>query len=145
MAPDCTSQVISWRDNGGLSQLEAVITDMGNVQSSATALGTDLSAGADTSQDQASLQTAAASLQSDSQTAQANLPPSCVPNMRTDEGAALNDASKGALDCQNAVSELGSGNYSVALDDVNASTAAITASGNKFQAATSDVNAFSNG
>jgi hypothetical protein len=144
-APDCTSQVISWRDNGGLTQLEAVITDMGNVQSSATALGTDLSAGADTSQDQASLQTAAASLQSDSQTAQANLPPSCVPHLRTDEGAALNDASKGALDCQNAVSELGSGNYSVALDDVNASTAAITASGNKFQAATSDVNAFSNG
>jgi hypothetical protein len=27
--PDCRSQVISWRDNGGVSQLEAVVTDNG--------------------------------------------------------------------------------------------------------------------
>jgi hypothetical protein len=144
-APDCTSQVVSWRGNGALSQLDAVVTDMGNVSSAATALGTDLSAGADPSQDEASLQTAAASLESDSQTAQANLPPSCVPHVRTDYGAALNDASKAALDCQDAVSELGSGNYTVAADDVNAANAAITASGKKFQTATSDVQAFNNG
>jgi hypothetical protein len=49
------------------------------------------------------------------------------------------------LDCQNAVSELGSGNYALATDDVNAANTAITASGNKFQAATSDVQAFNNG
>jgi Protein of unknown function (DUF2510) len=143
--PDCNSQAISWRDNGGLSQLEAVVTDMGDVQSAGTALGTDLSAGADASQDEASLQTAAASLQSDSQTAQANPPPSCIPNLRADEGAALNDASKAALDCQNAVSEVGSGNYSVATDDMNAANTAISASGSKFQDATSDVQAFNNG
>lgn len=143
--PDCTSQVVSWRDNGGLSQLDAIVTDMGNVSSAATTLGADLSAGEDPSQDEASLQTAAASLQSDAQTAQANLPSSCVPHMRTDYGAALNDASKAALDCQDAVSELGSGNYAVATDDVSAANAAMTASGKKFQAATADVKAFSNG
>lgn len=144
-SPDCTSQVVSWRDNGGLSQLDTIVTDMGNVSSEATTLGADLSAGTDPSQDEASLQTAAASLQSDAQTAQANLPPSCVPHMRTDYGAALNDASKAALDCQDAVSELGSGNYAVAADDVNAANAAMTASGKKFQVATADVKAFSNG
>jgi Protein of unknown function (DUF2510) len=143
--PDCRSQVISWRDNGGLTQLDAVTTDTGNVGSAATALGTDLSTGADASQDEASLQTAAASLQSDSQTAQANLPPSCVPHLRADYGGALNDASKAALDCQDAVSELGSGNYSVAIDDVNAANAAMSGSSNKFQAAASDIKAFSNG
>ena len=143
--PDCRSQVISWRDNGGVSQLEAVVTDMGNVQQASTALGTDLTTGADISRDEASLQTAAASLQSDAQTAQANLPPSCVPGLRTDEGAALDDAAKAALGCQDAVPELGSGNLSVATDDVNAASTAITASGTQFQAATSDVQAFSNG
>jgi hypothetical protein len=88
--------------------------------------------------DTASLQKTAASLESDSQTAQANLPPSCAPDVRADYGAALNDASKATLDCRDAVSEMGSGNYNVAADDVNAADVAITASGNKFQAATPD-------
>ena len=144
-APDCTSQVVSWRNNGGLNQLEAVMTDMGNVGTASTDLGADLSAGADASQDEAALQTAAASLQSDSETAQANLPPSCVPNLRTDEGAALNDASTAALNCENAISELGSGDFTVALGDMNAANTAISASSTKFQAATADVQAFDNG
>jgi hypothetical protein len=144
-APDCASQAVSWRDNGGLTQLEAITTDIGNVGSAASDLGTDLSAGADASQDEAALQTAAASLQSDSQTAQANLPPSCVAHMRADYGAALNDASKAALDCQDAVSELGSGNLSVAVGDMNAANAAISASNKKFEAAASDVKAFNSG
>lgn len=143
--PDCGSQAVSWRDNGGLNQLQAVDTDMGNVSSASAALGADLSAGAQSSQDEGSLQTAAASLQSDAQTAQANLPPSCVPHMRRDYSAALNDASKASIDCQDAVSELGSGNYSVALDDVNAANSAMTASGKKFQAASADVQAFNSG
>ena len=98
-------------------------------------MSTDLSAGADGSQDAASLQTAAASLESDAQKAQANLPPSCMPHLRTDYAAALNDASKAALYSRNAVSETASGNYKRAADDVNAANTAITASGNKFQAA----------
>jgi hypothetical protein len=139
LAPDCGSHVISWRDNGGSAQLDAVITDMGKVQSSATAVGTDLSARVHRSRDESSLRTAAASLQADARTAQANLPPSCVPHLRADYAAALNDASRAAMDCQDAVSELGSGNYSVATDDVNAASAAMTVSGKKFQSATYDL------
>jgi hypothetical protein len=136
---DCASQAISWRDNGSLSQLEAVSTDMGHVQSAASALGTDLSAGTNASRDETSLQTAAASLQSDAETAQANPPPSCVPHLRTDVSAALDSASKAALNCETAISELGSANYNVAVSDIEAATAAIATSGEKFQDATSDV------
>jgi hypothetical protein len=142
---DCRTQAVSWRDNGGLSQLDAVTTDMANVQKAATALANGLWPGGPASQDEAALQTAAASLRSGAQAALANLPPSCVPNLRTDEGAALDDASKSAVDCENAVSELHSGNASAATGDINAANAAITDSGNKFQAATSDVQAFNNG
>jgi hypothetical protein len=134
--------MISWRDDGGGgTQLTAVVTDMGNVQKAAVALGNDMSAGADTSADEGALQTAASSLQSDAQTAQSNLPPSCVPHLRRDYGAALNDASKAAIDCENAVSELGSGSYSVATADILAGGKAIVATGKKFKAATRDIGA----
>jgi hypothetical protein len=139
LPPDCQSQVISWRDNGGLSQLKAVMTNLGNVRQASTALGTDLSTGADASQDEGSLLIAAASLQSDAQTAQAALPPACVPGLRTDEDAALKDAAKSALDSQDAVSELASGNLNGATDDLKAANNGTSASRTKFQAATSDV------
>lgn len=135
----CASEAISWRNNGGQSQTEAVITDMGHVQSAATTLGTDLSAGTDTSRAQTSLKTAAASLQSDAQTAQANPPPSCVPHLTADESAALNNASKAALNCENAITELGSANYNVAVNDIEAATAAMATSGEMFQDAATDV------
>jgi hypothetical protein len=142
---DCRSQAVSWRDNGGLSQLDAVTTAMLNVQKAATALANGLWPGGPASQDEAALQSAAAALRADAQTAQANLPPSCVPHLRSDEGAALGDASKSAVDCENAVSELRSGNAGAATGDINAANAAVTASGNKFQAAAADVQAFNNG
>jgi hypothetical protein len=143
-SPDCQSQLISWRDNGGSDQLKAVATDLGTVQSAVLAFVKDASAGADTSSDQSTLQADAASLQSDSQTAQTNLPPACVPNLRADYSAALNDAAKSAIDCENAVSELGSGSDSVAVGDIQAANAAITSSGDKFSAANSDLTTFSN-
>jgi hypothetical protein len=135
----CASEAISWRNNGGQSQTEAVITDMGHVQSAASTLGTDLSAGTDTSRAQTSLKTAAASLQSDAQTAQANPPPSCVPHLTADESTALNNASKAALNCENAITELGSANYNVAVNDIEAATAAMATSGEMFQDAATDV------
>lgn len=117
---------------------------MGNVQKASYALGSDMSAGADPSQEESSLQSASASLQSDSQTAQANLPPVCVPRLRSDESVALNDASKAAIDCENAVSEIGSGNYTVATGDFDAAAKAIEASGGKFNTASLAIEAFNN-
>jgi hypothetical protein len=64
--------------------------------------------------------------------------------MKADYGAALNNASKAALDSQNAVSEFGSGNYSVAAGDMSAANAALGATINKIQAATYDIQAFTN-
>jgi hypothetical protein len=135
----CAREAISWRNNGGQSQTEAVITDMGHVQSAASTLGTDLSAGTDTSRAQTSLKTAAASLQSDAQTAQANPPPSCVPHLTADESAALNNASEAALNSENAITELGAANYNVAVNDIEAATAAMATSGEMFQDAATDV------
>jgi hypothetical protein len=135
----CAGQAVSWRDTGGQSQTETVITDMGHVQSAASTLGTDLSAGTDTSRAETSLKTAAASLQADAQTAQANPPPSCVPHLTADEGAALSDASKAALSCESAITELGRSNYNVAVSDIEAATAAIATSEEMFQDATSDM------
>jgi hypothetical protein len=59
--------------------------------------------------------------------------------LRADYTAALNDASKAAIDGQDAVSEMGSESYRVATDDVNAASVAITASAKKFQSATYDL------
>lgn len=135
----CAGQAISWRDNGGQSQTETVITDMGHVQTAASTLGTDLSAGTDTSRAETSLKTDATSLQSDAQTAQANPPPSCVPHLTAAESAALNNASKAALNCENAIKEVGSANYNVTVSDIEAATTAIAISEEMFQDATSDV------
>jgi hypothetical protein len=72
------------------------------------------------------------------------LPPVCVPRLRSDESAALNEASKAAIDCQNAVSEIGSGNYTVATGDFGAAAKAIEASGTKFNTASLAIEAFNN-
>jgi hypothetical protein len=118
---------------------------MGNLQKASLALAGDMNAGNDTAADQSAVQTAAASLQSDSQAAEANPAPPCIPGLRADESAALNDASKAAINCQDGVSELGSGNDGVATGDIEAASGEITASGNKFQAATADLKAWENG
>jgi hypothetical protein len=118
---------------------------MGNIQQASEALASDLDAGNGTASDQSALQTAAASLQADAQAGEADPAPMCIHNLRADESAALNDASKAAINCQNAVSELGSGNDSVAVGDIEAATQEITASGNKFQAATTDVKTWESG
>jgi hypothetical protein len=143
--PDCHAQATAWANGGGASQLSAVAADMGNLHEASLAIVSDMNAGNDTSADQAAIQTAAASLQSDSQTAEADPPPTCIPRMRADEDAALNDASKAAINCQNGVSEFGSGNDSVAVGDFDAAASDITASGNAFQAATADLNAWESG
>lgn len=135
----CAGQAISWRDNGGQSQTETVITDMGHVQSAGSTLGTDLSAGTDTSRAATSLKTDVTSLQSDVQTAQANPPPTCVPHLTADQSAGLTNAAKAALNCENAIKEVGSANYNVAVSDLEAATAAIAISEEMFQDATSDV------
>lgn len=141
--PDCISQVTSWRDSGGTSQLTAIVTDLGTYGTAAVALGQDLNTGADPTSDESAMQTAAGALQADVQAAQSNLPPSCVPNLRQDESAALTDYNKAAIDAGQAVSELTSGSIAVAGADMQAANSATDAGNAKLSAATSDVNSFS--
>jgi hypothetical protein len=143
-APDCTSQAVSWRDSGGKSQLLAVATDLSAYQKAANALAAAMSAGSDLSSTESGFQSAAASLQSDAQAAEANPPPACIPNMRSDYQQALTDYSKGAADAQNAISELSSGSDNVALGDITAANKALNTGNVKFQTATNDLTAFNN-
>lgn len=141
--PDCVSQVTSWRDSGGNSQLSAIGTDLDNYSTAATSLGQDLSSGADPTSDESALQTASGALQADVQAAQSDLPPSCVPNLRQDESAALTDYNKAAIDSGQAVSELTSDSISVAAADIQAANSAVDAGNTKLSAAVSDVTSFS--
>ncbi len=108
-APSCADQFASWRDGGGLSDLEAVTTDLGTVSSAASASGNAMSAGSLDPSAQAALQQAAATLQSDTSTAQANLPPSCVPGLRGNDSAALTDYNRAAVEAGQSVTEADSG------------------------------------
>jgi hypothetical protein len=138
----CADQVNSWRGQGGGSQMSAVENDLDNFQKAGQDLVSDLNAGNDASADEAALQTAAASLQSDAQAAAANLPPSCVPNLRQDYGAAMTDYSKAAIDCEQSISELTNGDAAVATDDINASGALLGAGNGKVDAAAADIKSF---
>jgi hypothetical protein len=89
--PNCASQLSAWRSSDTESQLQAIGADLGNVSQAATSLGSDLQAGTDPSADESALQSAAALLQSDTQAAEDNLVPGCVPDAREAESAGLTD------------------------------------------------------
>jgi len=121
-----------------------VENDLGTLSSSLVALENDLSAGTDPSEDEASVQQASASLQSDAQATQANPPPSCVPGLRQDINAGMTDYSKAAISCNVAVTGTTAGDDQVAASDLYAATSAVNAGTGKVNAATADVQAFSN-
>jgi hypothetical protein len=145
-SPDCTSQMIAWRGTGGgLAQLSAVSGDLSGMGTASDSLEAALGSGSDASTAESALQSAASSLQSDDAAAEGNLPPSCVPGLRSDEGDALTDYSKAAGDAQNAVSELGSGSYAVADGDLTACSAAEAKGTAKLQAASRAITTYTNG
>ena len=82
-ARPCLAQVLTWR-TGAVPMLQAVERDMSRVATAGLAgdLGGVQSAGTDMS--------------GDIQVARTKLPPTCVPNMRTDYTVALNDWSAAA-------------------------------------------------
>jgi hypothetical protein len=81
-SPSCLSQVVAWRDGGGKSEVDSVVSDLGTIQKAGSALGDAMSVGLDLSRPESDLQSAAASLQSDAQAGEADPPPSCVNGMR---------------------------------------------------------------
>lgn len=141
----CASQIAAWESGGGVSDLETVGSDMSALGNADTALYGALSAGADASQQEAGLQTAAASVQADSQTADANLPPSCILGLRSNLRAGLTDCNKAAISSAQAVSEMSSGNYDVATADILAADKDENAGNTKIVAAAADIKAYENG
>lgn len=143
--PSCRSQLLSWRGSGAANQLQAVITDLGNVSQGASSLGSDLTSGADPSADESALQSAAASLQSDTQAAEDNLIPDCVQSGHEAEGAGLADFNNSAVDCENAITEIGSGDYSVAEGNMQAANAAMQSGSTEIGKASADLKPFDSG
>ena len=141
-SPDCNAQVASWRDSGGLDGLKAISTDLGSVQQATLSLAAALQNDTGLSDAESALQTAAASLQADVQSAQSDLPPECVPGLRQDERAALTDFDRAAIDSSNTVSAVENGDYSAADGDIRAANAAMSAGTGKLEAALSDVKQF---
>ncbi len=125
VSPSCGSQGISWRGNGGKTDLKALLGDMNDIESAAGALEDAADAGDDLSGPEASLQSASASFGSDAQSGEADPPPSCIPGVRMAYLQAMTDYSKAAGNYQDAVSELSSDSDSVALGDMRAGTKAM--------------------
>ena len=95
--------------------------------------------------DEAALQQAAAGLQSDTATAQADLPPSCVPGLRRNVSAALTYYNKAAVEAGQSVTAADSGGYSLAASDLVAAGKAMGAGNRKIRKATAAIQAFSGG
>ena len=140
--PSCADQFAAWRDGGGLTDLEAVTTDLGTISTAASAAATDMQAGSLNPDDQAALQQAAAALQADTATAQANLPPACVPGLRRNVSAALTDYNRAAVEAGQSVTEADSGSYAVATSDILAAGKAMQAGTKKIGKATEAIKAF---
>lgn len=141
-SPDCNAQVASWRDNGALAGLKAIGADLGTVAQASTGLATALQSDTGLSDAESALQTAAASLQADVQSAQSDLPPDCVPGLRQHERAALTEFDRAAINSSNTVSAVENGDYSAADGDIQAANAAMIAGTGKLKVALSDVNQF---
>lgn len=141
-SPDCHSQAVAWRNAGGQAQVNAITADLNSIQSAARSLAAAINNGTDESAAESALQTAAASLGSDSQAGEANLPPACIPGFRGDYGQALTDFSKAAADWQDGITELVGRDGNVATRDISAGTAADNAGNAKLSAAAEDLEAF---
>ena len=137
----CQSEALAWENGGGASDIEAIVSDLSAVQ---RAFAATENTGTDPSSADSALQSAAASLRSDVHTAEAALPPLCIPGLRLSYRQALTDYSNAARDFQNTASELRRGDDSVAIGDAQAGTNAIGAGDTKFDAADAALNTFVN-
>lgn len=119
------------------------MSDMTSVQEGSYAVAMDISTGADASADEATLGSDFSSMQTDIETLQGNLPPSCIPNMRKDLSAGLSDMISASVLGQAGVSNAQSGDYSQATTDLSAATADMNSGSDKISAATADAKAYS--
>lgn len=141
----CQIQVTSWRRSSARPELEAVQSDIGILFSNLSTLAKAMTAGDDLSKDEGTVQTSAASLQSDAQTAQTSLTPGCAGNARAETATGLGDSVKTAIDCQDSITSLGTGNGTAALSDLNTAISQMKAATAKFSSAADALDAVAAG
>jgi len=98
-----------------------------------------LSLGTNPSVDEAALQSAAASLQSDTQAAEDNLIPDCLQDAHQAESTGLTDFNNSAIDCGNAITEIRERDYAVADGDIQAADAAMQWGSTEIEKATDNL------
>lgn len=140
---DCQTQLSAWRGSGA-PQLQSVADDLTKVGNDGVSLAAALQSGNETAAESA-LQTNAATMQSDIQAVQSNLPPSCVPGLRADVSAAMTNLNTEAIDQGQAATAAANGNYDLADGNVQAGNTAMSAGIAKLKVANDDMTAFSNG
>ncbi len=134
----CSAQVAAWRNDGNDDAMQAVVDSLSAVQDATAAWAQDLSDGADTSSDVSQIDSAAGSLQSDAQSAQGNLPPSCMPGMRAADSAFLADAVKVAGKAEAGARLADAGRNAGAVKDFLSAKGETGAANKKFDSAVSD-------
>jgi hypothetical protein len=137
--------VEAWSSGGGTAQEEALSSDIGKLDAALQPLATDEEAGGVPAADTSAVQSASANLQADAQAAEANPGPACVPGMAADTSVAARDYSAEAIDADNAVEQLSTGDVQGAADDISDGNAELDKGNAKIAAATAAVKAFGAG
>lgn len=132
------SQFTAWRNGGGVADMTAVSTALSRSARAGSAVVADAFSSASLSR----LATAAAGVQQAAQTAQSNAPPACVPNLATDEGAAMADWTQAAQGELDEVQAFQNGDTSTALADIRAAGHSAAAGLRALRAALTDINGF---
>lgn len=141
-SPSCDSQIKTWWSGGAQNQVSAVGNDATTLGAAFQSLGTDLQNGTDASSDEGTIQSTAANLQSEAQALEADRAPTCIPNMGADLDVAATHYETTAIDANNALNQLSSGNVSVAVSDMQAATQAADQASAKLTAATGAVSTY---
>ena len=118
-ATSCLDRAISWRDDGGSANMNALLSALTHDTAAFAASSKDMGAGNPTGVASV-LSPAAAHLLSAAQAAQADPPPSCFADMRTNFEKALSDVIQSAESQQSSVMALNDGDYETATADIEA-------------------------
>lgn len=143
--PDpCVTAYDAWKTDG-LPNNTALSNALGAVGADDTRIGADLSAGTSTKADGMKLAGDLGTLYGATTTIQHNMPPSCIPGLDTDYGAALDSIQK--MDTANIMllGAVNQGNTTNESVDVTLVNTYLDQANNSLVAATNDVTAFTGG
>jgi hypothetical protein len=140
--PSCRDGFDAWKNAGGVTPLTAVGGDIGTVGTTLLAVGTDIRNGVTSQADQQAATNAAVKLSGDVKTAQADLPPDCIPGVRTAESAGLGNYATAATNTELCMTALQNGDDSLAATYLAAANTAMTTGSSDIKTAIDALNAW---